>query len=181
VFKFMSLIALCALASCVAQDKRENSLREHVSIVVDGKSDVAIRDAGGRGDSIANGMVVHGIPGKRKLKALVIYNEGENFSVGLNLGLALFSANLAMWAMIEDMVECGAIETAFGVERLDPAQRIHSAKHRGQTGVHKHVWTDEGASRVDIGIRQHGMKQPAHLCRGVVNHHAYARAKRVRN
>src|SRR5262249_9606205 len=32
---------------------------------------------------------------KRKLAALVIYNEGENFSVGLNLGLALFSANLA--------------------------------------------------------------------------------------
>ena len=45
--------------------------------------------------------------GKRKLKALVIYNEGENFSVGLNLGLALFSANLAMWAMIEDMVATG--------------------------------------------------------------------------
>ena len=44
---------------------------------------------------------------KRKLKALVIYNEGENFSVGLNLGLALFSANLAMWAMIEDMVATG--------------------------------------------------------------------------
>ena len=44
---------------------------------------------------------------KRKLKALVIYNEGDNFSVGLNLGLALFSANLAMWPMIEDMVATG--------------------------------------------------------------------------
>lgn len=44
---------------------------------------------------------------KRKLKALVIHNEGENFSVGLNLGLALFSANLAMWPMIEDMVQTG--------------------------------------------------------------------------
>jgi 3-hydroxyacyl-CoA dehydrogenase len=44
---------------------------------------------------------------KRKLKALVIHNEGENFSVGLNLGLALFSANLAMWPMIEDTLQAG--------------------------------------------------------------------------
>ena len=28
-------------------------------------------------------------------KGLVIYNEGENFSVGVNLGLALFAANVA--------------------------------------------------------------------------------------
>ncbi|HZT19377.1 MAG TPA: 3-hydroxyacyl-CoA dehydrogenase NAD-binding domain-containing protein [Dongiaceae bacterium] len=43
----------------------------------------------------------------QKLAGLVIYNEGENFSVGLNLGLALFSANLAMWPMIEDTVAQG--------------------------------------------------------------------------
>jgi len=44
---------------------------------------------------------------KRGMKALVIYNEGENFSAGVNLGLALFSANLAMWPMMEDMVAAG--------------------------------------------------------------------------
>ncbi len=44
---------------------------------------------------------------KRKMKALVVHNEGDNFSVGVNLGLALFSANIAMWAMIEDMVAQG--------------------------------------------------------------------------
>ena len=44
---------------------------------------------------------------KRKMKALVVHNEGENFSVGVNLGLALFSANIAMWAVIEDMVAQG--------------------------------------------------------------------------
>jgi 3-hydroxyacyl-CoA dehydrogenase len=44
---------------------------------------------------------------KQKMKALVIHNEGENFSVGVNLGLALFSANIAMWPMIEDMVAQG--------------------------------------------------------------------------
>jgi len=44
---------------------------------------------------------------KRPMTALVIHNEGENFSVGVNLGLALFSANIAMWTMMEDMVAQG--------------------------------------------------------------------------
>ncbi len=40
-------------------------------------------------------------------KALVIYNEGEHFSAGANLGFALFAANTALWPMIENMVELG--------------------------------------------------------------------------
>jgi 3-hydroxyacyl-CoA dehydrogenase len=40
-------------------------------------------------------------------KALVIYNEGVNFSVGANIGLALFAANIAAWAEIEAMVAEG--------------------------------------------------------------------------
>jgi 3-hydroxyacyl-CoA dehydrogenase len=44
-----------------------------------------------------------GIVGKR-FKALVIYNEAEQFSVGANLGLALFGANIGMWPMIESLV-----------------------------------------------------------------------------
>ena len=40
-------------------------------------------------------------------KALVLYNEGSNFSAGANLGLALFAANTAMWPMIESMVAEG--------------------------------------------------------------------------
>jgi 3-hydroxyacyl-CoA dehydrogenase len=40
-------------------------------------------------------------------KALVIYNEGSNFSVGANLGLALFAANMAAWSQIEALVEGG--------------------------------------------------------------------------
>jgi 3-hydroxyacyl-CoA dehydrogenase len=40
-------------------------------------------------------------------KALVLYNEGSNFSVGANIGLALFAANTAAWPMIEDMVAKG--------------------------------------------------------------------------
>ena len=40
-------------------------------------------------------------------RALVIYNEGENFSVGANLGLALYAANMAAWDDIEQMVQQG--------------------------------------------------------------------------
>lgn len=44
---------------------------------------------------------------KKDFKALVIYNEGSNFSVGANLGLALFAANIAAWTEIEAMVANG--------------------------------------------------------------------------
>jgi 3-hydroxyacyl-CoA dehydrogenase len=40
-------------------------------------------------------------------KALVIYNEGQHFSAGVNLGLALFAANVAAWPMIEDLLTQG--------------------------------------------------------------------------
>ena len=44
---------------------------------------------------------------KEKHKALVIYNEGTNFSVGANLGLALFAANIAAWQQIEQTIAIG--------------------------------------------------------------------------
>ncbi len=44
---------------------------------------------------------------EKEKKALVIYNEGSNFSVGANIGLALFAANTAVWPMVEDMVAKG--------------------------------------------------------------------------
>ncbi|WP_203595468.1 3-hydroxyacyl-CoA dehydrogenase/enoyl-CoA hydratase family protein [Salipiger sp. PrR002] len=40
-------------------------------------------------------------------KALVIHNEGTNFSVGANLGLAFFAANIAAWDQIEGLVALG--------------------------------------------------------------------------
>ena len=42
-----------------------------------------------------------------KFKALVIYNEGGNFSVGANLGLAAFAANIAAWGEIEKTLAAG--------------------------------------------------------------------------
>jgi 3-hydroxyacyl-CoA dehydrogenase len=47
-----------------------------------------------------------GIVGK-DMKGLVIYSEAANFSVGANIGLALFAANIGLWPMIEMMVAGG--------------------------------------------------------------------------
>ncbi len=44
---------------------------------------------------------------RERFKALVIYNEGTNFSVGANLGVALFAANIAAWSEIEKGIEGG--------------------------------------------------------------------------
>ncbi len=44
---------------------------------------------------------------QQKFKALVIYNEGGNFSAGANLGLAMFALNIAAWPMLEMTVAQG--------------------------------------------------------------------------
>ena len=41
------------------------------------------------------------------MKALVVYNEGGNFSAGANLGLALFAVNIAAWGEIDTLVAGG--------------------------------------------------------------------------
>lgn len=40
-------------------------------------------------------------------KGLVIYNDADNFCAGANIGLALFSANVAAFKMLEDFVKRG--------------------------------------------------------------------------
>ncbi len=42
-----------------------------------------------------------------RFKALVIYNEGNNFSVGANLDLLLSAANIAAWQQAREIVEAG--------------------------------------------------------------------------
>ena len=44
---------------------------------------------------------------RQGFKALLVYNEGDNFSVGANIGLALFAANAAMWPLIEQTTKEG--------------------------------------------------------------------------
>ena len=43
----------------------------------------------------------------KKMKAMVIYNEGTNFSAGANLALAAFAGNIAAWGEIEQLVAGG--------------------------------------------------------------------------
>jgi 3-hydroxyacyl-CoA dehydrogenase len=54
----------------------------------------------------------------KDFKALVLHNEGSNYSVGVNLGLALFAINLAAWPMMEDMVKQG--QDAFKALKFAP-------------------------------------------------------------
>ena len=44
---------------------------------------------------------------KKGYRALVIGNDADNFSVGANVGLALFAANTAMWPLLEQNVKEG--------------------------------------------------------------------------
>jgi 3-hydroxyacyl-CoA dehydrogenase len=44
---------------------------------------------------------------KKSMKGLVIYNEGSNFSVGANVGLALFAANVGLWPLVEESIATG--------------------------------------------------------------------------
>ena len=44
---------------------------------------------------------------RRGMKALVIHNEGENFSVGANIGLALFAANIGLWPTLDQLIAQG--------------------------------------------------------------------------
>ena len=43
----------------------------------------------------------------KDFKGLVVYSAASNFSVGANIGLALFAANVGLWPMIEGMVSMG--------------------------------------------------------------------------
>jgi len=45
-----------------------------------------------------------GLVDGKAFKALVLYNEGSNFSVGANIGVALFAANVGLWMAIESAI-----------------------------------------------------------------------------
>jgi 3-hydroxyacyl-CoA dehydrogenase len=40
-------------------------------------------------------------------KGLVLYSDGDNYSVGANIGLALFAANIGLWPAVEEMLDGG--------------------------------------------------------------------------
>ncbi len=55
---------------------------------------------------------------KEKYKALVIYNEGRNFSVGANLGLAIFAANIAAFGEVDKLLVAG--QQTYGALKYAP-------------------------------------------------------------
>ena len=57
-------------------------------------------------DSLAMLMQALHITGKG-MRALVIHNEAENFSVGANIGLALFAANVGVWPTLDELIVQG--------------------------------------------------------------------------
>jgi 3-hydroxyacyl-CoA dehydrogenase len=40
-------------------------------------------------------------------KGLVLYSDGDNYSVGANIGLALFAANVGLWPALDEMLDGG--------------------------------------------------------------------------
>jgi 3-hydroxyacyl-CoA dehydrogenase len=54
------------------------------------------------------GLIQQAIPlVQDRFKALVIYNEGSNFSAGANLGMAMFAVAAGMWGEIEKLISGG--------------------------------------------------------------------------
>ena len=110
-------------------------------------------------DSLAMVKQAVEIVGK-KMKALVIHNEGENFSVGANVGLALFAANIAMWPMIEDMVGQG--QAAYKALKFAPFPSVGAPSGMALGGgcevllhcsaVQAHAETYMGLVEVGVGL-----------------------------
>jgi len=96
----------------------------------------------------------------KKMKALVVHNEGDNFSVGANIGLALFAANIAMWPMIEDMIGQG--QSTYKAVKFAPFPVIGAPSGMALGGgceillhcasVQAHAETYMGLVEVGVGI-----------------------------
>ncbi|MGA2638883.1 3-hydroxyacyl-CoA dehydrogenase/enoyl-CoA hydratase family protein [Methylocella sp.] len=96
----------------------------------------------------------------RNFKALVIYNEGANFSVGANLGLALFAANIAAWTEIENLVAQG--QTTYRMLKYAPFPVVGAPSGMALGGgceillhcdaVQAHAETYVGLVEVGVGL-----------------------------
>ena len=110
-------------------------------------------------DSLAMVKQAVDIVGK-KMKALVIHNEAENFSVGANIGLALFAANIAMWPMIEDLIGQG--QAAYKALKFAPFPSVGAPSGMALGGgcevllhcsaVQAHAETYMGLVEVGVGL-----------------------------
>jgi 3-hydroxyacyl-CoA dehydrogenase len=96
----------------------------------------------------------------KDFKALVIYNEGMNFSAGANLGLALFAANIAAWTEIENLVALG--QTTYRMLKYAPFPVVGAPSGMALGGgceillhcdaVQAHAETYVGLVEVGVGL-----------------------------
>jgi 3-hydroxyacyl-CoA dehydrogenase len=96
----------------------------------------------------------------KKMKALVIHNEGDNFSVGANIGLALFAVNIAMWPMLDDLIGQG--QAAYKAVKFAPFPVIGAPSGMALGGgceillhcaaVQAHAETYMGLVEVGVGL-----------------------------
>jgi 3-hydroxyacyl-CoA dehydrogenase len=98
--------------------------------------------------------------GRGKWKGLVVHNEADNFSVGANLGLALFAINIAMWPAIENLVDTG--HEAYKALRFAPFPSVAAPSGMALGGaceitlhcsaVQAHAETYIGLVEVGVGL-----------------------------
>ncbi len=98
--------------------------------------------------------------GKGQWKGLVVYNEGENFSVGVNLALAMFALNIAMYPAIEDLVKQG--QDSYHMLRFAPFPSVAAPSGMALGGgceitlncsaVQAHAETYIGLVEVGVGL-----------------------------
>jgi 3-hydroxyacyl-CoA dehydrogenase len=98
--------------------------------------------------------------GKERWKALVIHNEGDNFSVGANLGLALFAVNIGLWPQVEEMVAGG--QQAYRALKFAPFPTVAAPSGMALGGgceillhssaVQAHAETYTGLVEVGVGV-----------------------------
>jgi 3-hydroxyacyl-CoA dehydrogenase len=111
------------------------------------------------------------------LKALVVHNEGEHFSVGANLGLALFAANIANFAAVEQMIDAG--QKAYRALKYAPFPVVAAPAGMALGGgceillhadhVQAHAETYPGLVEVGVGVVPGWGGCTAMLARGFAN------------
>ncbi len=97
---------------------------------------------------------------RKNFRALVIHNEGSNFSAGANLGLALFAINIASWDQIEQLVAGG--QKAYRALKYAPFPVVAGPSGMALgggcecllhcDGVQAHMETYTGLVEVGVGI-----------------------------
>ncbi len=96
----------------------------------------------------------------KSYRGMVIHNEGENFSVGANLGVAMFAANVAAWPVIEQQVAGG--QAAYKALKYAPVPVVGAPSGMALGGgcevllhcsaVQAHAETYMGLVEVGVGL-----------------------------